>query len=168
MTNCCSAALKGMQDYNSKLIEFAQANAKSHVEFLQKVAGVKSPTEFLELSASHNRSQLERLADQAKQLTELTKQVTLATAEPVRASVHQFPAPGRGAQARNAVSALSSATECALFAVNSVSSAVTGANSRHWRREPLRGTASGTGIVGAPLAIIEYAASRQAAIQFLI
>src|SRR6478752_2753104 len=66
MTNCCSAALKGMQDYNSKLIEFAQANAKSHVEFLQKVAGVKSPTEFFELSASHNRNQLERLADQAK------------------------------------------------------------------------------------------------------
>ena len=84
MTNCCSAALKGMQDYNSKLIEFTQANAKSHVEFLQKVAGVKSPTEFFELSASHNRSQLERLADQAKQLTELTKQVTLATAEPVK------------------------------------------------------------------------------------
>ena len=84
MTNCCSAALKGMQDYNSKLIEFAQANAKSHVEFLQKLAGMKSPTEFLELSTSHNRSQLERLADQAKQLTELTKQVTLATAEPVK------------------------------------------------------------------------------------
>src|SRR5215218_3092979 len=30
MTNCCSAALKGMQDYNSKLIEFTQVNAKSH------------------------------------------------------------------------------------------------------------------------------------------
>jgi len=84
MTNCCSTALNGMQEYNSKLIEFTQANAKSHVEFLQKVAGVKSPTEFLELSTSHNRSQLDRLADQAKQLTELTKQVTLAAAEPVK------------------------------------------------------------------------------------
>jgi phasin len=87
MKNCCSAALKGMQDYNSKLIEFSQANAKSQVEFLQKIAGLKSPTEFLELSASHNRSQLERLADQAKQLTELTKQVTLATAEPVKSGL---------------------------------------------------------------------------------
>ena len=84
MTNCCSTALKGMQEYNSKLIEFTQVNAKSHVEFLQKLAGVKSPTEFLELSTNHNRSQLERLADQAKQLTELTKQVTLAAAEPVK------------------------------------------------------------------------------------
>ncbi len=87
MTSCCSTALKGIQEYNSKLIEFTQANAKSQVEFLQKVVGVKSPTEFLELSASHNRSQLERLADQAKQLTELTKQVTLATAEPVKSGL---------------------------------------------------------------------------------
>ena len=84
MTNCCSTALKGMQEYNSKLIEFTQANAKFHVEFLQKLAGVKSPTELLELSTSHTRGQLERLGDQAKHLTELTKQVTLATAEPVK------------------------------------------------------------------------------------
>ena len=84
MTNCCSTALKGMQEYNSRLIEFTQVNAKSHVEFLQKLAGVKSPTEFLELSTNHNRSQIGRLADQAKQLAELTEQVTLATAEPVK------------------------------------------------------------------------------------
>ena len=84
MTNCCSTALNGMQEYNSKLIEFTQANAKSHVEFLQKLVGVKSPTEFLELSTGRNRSQLERLADQAKRLTELTKHVALATAEPVK------------------------------------------------------------------------------------
>lgn len=87
MKNCCSTALKGMQDYNSKLIEFTQINAKSHVEFLQKLAGVKSPTEMLELSSNHTHSQLERLADQAKQLTELTKEVALATAEPVRSGL---------------------------------------------------------------------------------
>ena len=87
MTNCCSTALKGIQEYNSKLIEFIQANAMSQVEFLQKLAGVKSPTELLELSTSHNRSQVERLADQAKHLTDLTKQVTLATAEPIKSGL---------------------------------------------------------------------------------
>lgn len=85
--NCCSTALKGMQDYNSKLIEFTQANAKFHVEFLQKLAGVTSPTELLELSTSHTRTQLERVADQAKQLTELAQQVTRATAEPLKTSL---------------------------------------------------------------------------------
>jgi phasin len=84
MTNCCSAAFKGMQDYSRKLIEFSHANAQSHVEFLQKLASVKSPTEWLELSADHTRGQLERIGDQARHLTELTKQVTLATTEPVK------------------------------------------------------------------------------------
>src|SRR5690242_9520470 len=41
MTNCASTALKGMQEYNSKLAEFTQANTASTVEFLQSLAGVK-------------------------------------------------------------------------------------------------------------------------------
>ena len=31
MTTCCSTALKGMQDYNSKVLEFARANTASYV-----------------------------------------------------------------------------------------------------------------------------------------
>lgn len=84
MKNCCSTALKGMQDYNSKVIEFSQANTKSYVEFVQKLAGVKSPTEFFEVSTDHGRYQLETVAEQAKQLAELVQKVTLATAEPLK------------------------------------------------------------------------------------
>jgi phasin len=84
MKNCCSTALKGMQDYNSKLIEFSQANAKSYVEFVQKLAAVKSPSEFVEVSTDHGRYQLETMGDQAKQLAELAQKVTLATAEPLK------------------------------------------------------------------------------------
>jgi phasin len=84
MKNCCSTALKGMQDYNSKVIEFSQANTKSYVEFVQKLAGVKSPTEFFEVSTNHGHYQLETMAEQAKQLSELVQKVTLATAEPLK------------------------------------------------------------------------------------
>jgi phasin len=84
MKNSCSTALKGMQDYNSKILEFAQANTKSYVEFVQKLAGVKSPSEFFEISTSHGRYQLETMAEQAKQLAELTQKVTLAAAEPLK------------------------------------------------------------------------------------
>ena len=87
MQTCCSTALKGMQDYNSKVVEFTHDNTTSHADFMQKLVGVKSPTELLELSTSHNRSQVERLADQAKHLTDLTKQVTLATAEPIKSGL---------------------------------------------------------------------------------
>jgi hypothetical protein len=31
-------------------MEFAQANTKSYVEFVQKLAGAKSPSEFIEIS----------------------------------------------------------------------------------------------------------------------
>ena len=84
MKNCCSTALKGMQDYNNKVVEFTQANTKSYVEFVQKLAGVKSPSEFIEISTKHGRYQLETVADQAKQLAELAQKVTLATAEPLK------------------------------------------------------------------------------------
>jgi phasin len=84
MKNCCSTALKGMQDYNSKVVEFTQANTKSYVEFIQKLAGVKSPAEFIEVSTDHGRYQLETVAEQAKQLAELAQKVTLATAEPLK------------------------------------------------------------------------------------
>jgi phasin len=85
VTNCCSTALKGIQEYNSKLAEFTQANAKSHFEFIQSLAAVKSPSEFVQVSTDHAKHQLEAMAEQAKELAELTQQVTLTTAEPLKA-----------------------------------------------------------------------------------
>jgi phasin len=84
MTNCCSTALKGMQDYNRKLVEFTQANTKSAFELVQSLAGVKSPAEFAQVSTDHARQQLETMVEQTRQLAELTQRVTLATAEPLK------------------------------------------------------------------------------------
>jgi phasin len=87
MTNCCSTALKGIQDYNSKLVEFAQANTKSTWEFVQSLAGAKLPSELVRVSTEHARHQLETMAEQTKQLASLTQHVTLATAEPLKAGL---------------------------------------------------------------------------------
>jgi len=84
MTNCASTALKGMQEYNSKLAEFTQANTKSTFEFFQSLAGVKSPSEFVQLSTEHAKHQLETMTAQAKELAELAQQVTLTAGEPVK------------------------------------------------------------------------------------
>lgn len=84
VTNCCSTALKGLQEYNSKLAEFTQTNTKSNFEFIQSLAAVKSPSEFVQVSTEHAKHQLEALAEQVKELTELTQQVTLTTAEPLK------------------------------------------------------------------------------------
>jgi phasin len=84
MQDCCSTALRGMQDYNGKVLEFAQENTKSYADFLQKLAGVKSPSEFVEVSSKHTQQQLETLAEQTKQLAALAQQVTMETAEPLK------------------------------------------------------------------------------------
>jgi hypothetical protein len=76
MTNFCSTALKGMQDYKGKLVEFTQGNTNSALEFVKALPGVKSPS-----STEHARQQLETIsrADQAARGTH--KHVTVGTAE---------------------------------------------------------------------------------------
>ena len=44
LKNYCSTALLGAQDYNLKVIEFAQSNSQAALEFVQKLPGVKSPS----------------------------------------------------------------------------------------------------------------------------
>ena len=87
MTNCASTALKGIHEYNSKLAEFTQTNTKSAVEFVQSLAAVKSPSEFVRVSTEHAKLQLETMAEQAKELAALTQQVAQTTAEPIKAGL---------------------------------------------------------------------------------
>ena len=86
MKNCYSTAVKGIQDYNSKLIEFTDANTKTAVDFAQRMSGVKSPSEFFQLSTDLAQQQLETLTKQTQQLSALAQQVTLATTEPLKSS----------------------------------------------------------------------------------
>jgi phasin len=85
--NSFSTAAKGAQDYNTKVIEFVQTNTKATVDFVQKLSGVKSPSEFIELSTDHSRTQFETLTEQTKELAALAQKVTLANVEPLKAGV---------------------------------------------------------------------------------
>src|ERR1700704_680138 len=48
-----STAIRGVLDYNEKLLEFAHANSQAAVDFFRLLSGVKSPSEFIELSTQH-------------------------------------------------------------------------------------------------------------------
>jgi phasin len=85
--NCYSTAVKGAQEYNTKVIEFANANTEAAFAFAQKLSGVKSPTEFIELSTDHSRKQFETLTEQTKELAALAQNVTLAAAGPLKTGV---------------------------------------------------------------------------------
>ena len=66
MKDSYSRTVKGAQEYNTKVIEFAQANTKAAFEFAQELVGVKSPSEFFELS-TNQFTQAVRNADRAGQ-----------------------------------------------------------------------------------------------------
>jgi phasin len=85
--NSYSAALKGAQDYNNKVVEFSQTNTEAAFDFVQKLSGVKSPSNFMELSTEHSRKQFETLTEQTKELAALAQKVTLATTEPLKTGV---------------------------------------------------------------------------------
>jgi phasin len=85
--NSYSTAIKGAQNYNNKVLEFAQTNLKVAFDFAQKLLAVKSPSEFMELSTEHARKQLEILTEQTKELAALGQKVTLATSEPLKTGV---------------------------------------------------------------------------------
>ena len=82
-----STALKGAQDYNAKFFEFAQNNTEAAIEFVHKLSGVKSPSDFMELSTDHSRKQFETMTEQTKELAALAQKVTLATVEPFKTGV---------------------------------------------------------------------------------
>src|SRR5437588_669284 len=48
--NSYSTALKGAQDYNNKLLEFAQSNSDTAFEFAQRLLRAESSSELIELS----------------------------------------------------------------------------------------------------------------------
>ena len=87
MTASCSTALKGARDYNSKFIEFAHTNTNAAFDFVQELYGVKSPSEFMELTTEHARAQTTALTEQTKELAALVQKVTTETAEPVKAGI---------------------------------------------------------------------------------
>jgi phasin len=83
MKDSYTAAMRRAQDYNVKVIEFAQKNTEAAFEFARELSNVKSPAEFLELSTSHSRKQFETLTEQARELATLAQKAAMATAERV-------------------------------------------------------------------------------------
>jgi phasin len=89
MKDSYATAMRRAQDYNVKVIEFAQKNTEAAFEFARELTNVKSPAEFLELSTSHSRRQFETLTEQAGELATLAQKAAMATAERVEKDLSQ-------------------------------------------------------------------------------
>jgi phasin len=82
-----ATVIKGTQDYNSKVIDFFRTNTNVTFDFAQKLWGVTSLSEFIQLSTEHARKQFEALTEQTKELAALAQKVTLATTEALKTGV---------------------------------------------------------------------------------
>ena len=71
-----TTAAKGATDYNIKVIEIARANTNTAVDNAFELLGVKSLTEFVELSTKHARKQVEAMTAQTRELAEYAQKVT--------------------------------------------------------------------------------------------
>ena len=89
MKDAYFTAVRRAREYNTKFIEFAQANTEATFEFVHQLSGVKSPSEFFELSKSHSRQQFETLTEQARELASAAQKAMLATAERVQSDVNR-------------------------------------------------------------------------------
>ncbi|MGY3614713.1 phasin [Bradyrhizobium sp. USDA 10063] len=75
---------KGAADYGAKMIEISSVNASSAFDFLTHIAGTKSLSEVIQLSATQGRKNFEVTSVQNKELWELAQRVASETAEPLK------------------------------------------------------------------------------------
>ena len=82
-----STASKGSTEYGLKVIEVARTNTNTYFDFVEKLFGVKSPSELVELTTAHSRTQFETATAQGKELAALAQKVATETAEPIKTGV---------------------------------------------------------------------------------
>ncbi len=85
LKNAGATAAQGFKDSNAKVLEFARTNSNAAFDYANQLLGVKSPSEFIQLSTEHARKQFDVLSAQSKELTALSQKVMLETAEPLKA-----------------------------------------------------------------------------------
>ena len=78
---------KGATDYNLKLIEIARTNTRAAFDYAHELLGVRSPSEFFELSTAHMRKQFDIASAQNKELCALAQEVATEAAEPIKTGV---------------------------------------------------------------------------------
>jgi phasin len=87
LQNTYATVAKGATDYNLKLIEIARTNTRAAFDYAHELLGVKSPSEFIELSTAQMRKQFDFVSAQNRELCALAQEVATETAESIKSRV---------------------------------------------------------------------------------
>ena len=75
LKNTYATVANAATDYNLKLIEIFRTNTRAAFDHVHELLGVKSPSEFIELSTAHLRKQYDIVSAQNKDLYALSQKV---------------------------------------------------------------------------------------------
>ncbi len=78
-----SSAAEGIREFNSKLLDIAQANTQAGLNFAAELSRAKGPTEAFELWSRHAQSHLQRISEQSQELAMLGQRLASSSAEPL-------------------------------------------------------------------------------------
>jgi phasin len=87
LENTYEAATRRATDYNRKLFEIARINTRAAFDYVNELLGVKSPSEFIELSTSQIRKQFETVSAQNKELCTLAQELATEVAGTIKTDV---------------------------------------------------------------------------------
>jgi phasin len=83
----CATAAKGAGEYHAKVVEIARANANAAFDYARDLNGVRSPSEFLEVTTDHARKGFDVLSEQTKELAALAQKAASEAAETLNAGM---------------------------------------------------------------------------------
>jgi hypothetical protein len=83
--HACMTADNSAANFSLKAIEIARTNTNTAFDYAHELMGVKSLSEFVELSNAHARKQFDAMIAQTNALTDLAQKVTTELAETLKA-----------------------------------------------------------------------------------
>jgi phasin len=89
MKNMYTTTFKGIQDYSTKVFEFAHLNMTAAIEHAKKLAAAKTPTEYFELTNAYMKTHMETLSKQGQELAAIAQKMTTSAAESIKSGVHK-------------------------------------------------------------------------------
>jgi phasin len=89
MKNMYATTFNGIQDYSTKVFEFAHLNMTAAIEHAKKLAAAKTPTEYFELTNEYMRTNMETLSKQGRELAAIAQKMTASAAESIKSGVHK-------------------------------------------------------------------------------
>ena len=87
LQNTYATVAKRATDYNRKLIEITRTNTRAAFDYVHELLGVKSPSEFIQLSTAQMRKQFEIVSAQNKELRGLAQEITTEAAGAIKTGV---------------------------------------------------------------------------------